>query len=125
MKSRSAVLLATFAASLAVGVGVALATQTFYVGTSTTYETLGVTPRSTPSTAQRIDNNVHCQFTTCHTDVWYTASGVGDFGLRHSNDAQDNRIDKSQIGSTWYFAYSKCSTTSGFGTNSARCYTDW
>ena len=130
MRRRLIVGFAAVLLSLAVGVSVALATQTYYFATSSTYQSLDVNPHSTASVALRIDNNVHCQFATCHTDVWYTrsaAGGGGDFGTRHSNGAQDNNIGKSIDPNTvvWINAYSKCSTTSGFGTNSARCWTDW
>ena len=75
----------------------------------------------TASTALRDANYVHCFYSTCHSDVWYEIPGQGTYKLRHSYGAQDNSIGSSD-GS---YAYAWCSTSAGYGTNTARCHTDW
>jgi hypothetical protein len=43
----------------------------------------------------------------------------------YTNNTQDAVSGKSAFGGTWYYSYAKCKTTNGFGSNSARCWTDW
>jgi hypothetical protein len=95
--------------------------QTYYCGTSTSYCTLNETGVHTASTALRDSNSVHCLFSTCHTDLWYEISGQPFYKLKSSNGAQDNSITSSNGN----YAYSWCATTIGFGTNTARCWTNW
>lgn len=99
----------------------AFAFQTYYCGTSTSYCTLDELGYRTASTALRDSNLVHCLNPICHTDVWYQISGNFFYKLRSSNGAQDNSITSSN----GIYAYSWCSTTPGYNTNTARCWTNW
>lgn len=127
MRRRALILLLTGVASLMIGVATALAYQTYYAGTSTTYVTVGQTPASTVSVAQRYSNYVHVAY-NAHMEVWYvTGNDTGNiqFGYAYTNFTQDAHYGASTIGGTWYYAYSKCKTTNGYGSNSARCWTNW
>jgi hypothetical protein len=127
MRRRLILLLLALAGALVIAVSSALAYQTFYAGSSTTYVTVGQTPFSTTGVAQRIDNKVHVAY-NAHMEVWYvTSNATGNiaFGWAYTNNTQDAVSGKSAFGGTWYYSYAKCKTTNGFGSNSARCWTDW
>jgi hypothetical protein len=94
--------------------------QTYYCGTSSSYCTMGQVPAHTCCTGLRDLNAVHCQNTICHSDVWYYNSQLGGYGLRHSNGQQDN-----SIGTSAGYAEADCATTVGYGSNTARCWTNW
>jgi phosphosulfolactate synthase (CoM biosynthesis protein A) len=101
--------------------GYAWAFQTYYCGTSSSYCTMNETGKGTASTAIRTDNNIHCSFSTCHSDDWYQNSGGTITKFHASNGAQDNYIGSSD----GIYVYSWCATTIGYGSNTARCWTDW
>lgn len=109
---------------LAIGSGIALSANfdTYYCGTASSTCTLGSgSPVSTVSTALRDNNTVWC-ISSCHTHVWYDAGqGGGAYYITHTNGGQSVSIN---IGSGGY-AYSKCETDSGYGTNQAECDTTW
>jgi len=108
--------------ALAIGAGVAWSTNydTYYCGTATSYCTLGSGGyASTASTALRDENYVHCEY-TCHTHVWYDA-GSGAYDLAYTNGG----TDASTPGPSISYAYSRCETDSGYGSNPARCHTTW
>jgi hypothetical protein len=120
LKKRAAVILSSALVALLVGVGVAYATQTFYAGSATTFISLSESGNSTSGVAIRTDNWVVCA-TGCHVRAWYANSGGTNVGQAYSNGASSVSLGSS--GST--FVFSRCNTQSGFGTNSARCWTDW
>lgn len=114
-------LLVTAVCAGAFFVSYAWAYQTYYCGTSTSYCTMTESGHSTASTALRDDNNIHCYYPTCHSDVWYQTPGGTITRFNSSNGAQNNYIGSS--GSA--YVYSWCATTYGYGTNKARCWTNW
>jgi hypothetical protein len=120
LKKRAAVILSSALVALLVGVGIAYATQTFYAGTPTTYISLGESGNSTSGVAIRTDNWVQCS-AACHVRAWYANSSGTNVGQAYSNGASSVSLGSS--GST--YVYSRCNTQSGFGTSSARCWTDW
>lgn len=115
MTALAAVSAATFFAAYAV----AASYQTWYCGSASTYCTMTESGSQTASTALRDANYVHCLNSICHSDVWYLRSG-SIYKLKQSFGAQDN-----SIGSSDGYAYADCATSIGYGTNTARCHTDW
>lgn len=112
----------TSAFMLAIGSGIALAGnfQTWYCGSPSSPCNLGSgSPVSTASTALRDNNTVSCN-TGCHTHVWYDA-GSGAYDITHTNGSSSVSINQGSGG----YAYSKCETDSGYGTNWATCETTW
>ena len=120
MKQRAAVVLLSALIALLVGVGIAYATQTYYAGTSTTYISLGEAGYSTAGVALRTDDWVQCS-AACHVRAWYANSVGTNVAQAYSNGAQSVSLGSS--GST--NVYSRCNTQSGYGTSTARCWTDW
>lgn len=120
MKKRAAVILSSAILALLVGVGIAYATQTYYAGTSSTYISVGESGYSTSGVALRTDDWVQCA-AACHVRAWYANSGGTNVGQAYSNGALSVSLGSS--GST--SVYSRCNTQSGYGTSSARCWTDW
>jgi hypothetical protein len=122
MRLRRLALLTAVAASVAAFFAAsAWAFQTYYCGTSTSYCTMTETGASTASTALRDDNNIHCLNSICHSDDWYETPGGTITKFHASGGAQNNFIGSSGTA----YVYSKCATTIGYGTNTARCWTDW
>jgi hypothetical protein len=116
-----AMVAAVSAAAFFAAYAIAANYQTWYCGSASTYCTMTESGSHTASTALRDANYVHCLYSTCHSDVWYEIPGQGTYKLRHSYGAQDNSIGSSD-GS---YAYAWCSTSAGYGTNTARCHADW
>jgi hypothetical protein len=113
------VLAVSAVAILATTAGVALATDydTYYCGSPpNTYCLLG---SGTPSTGLRYDNYVSCT-TGCHTHVWYD-NGGGAYDITHTNGSSSTHINQASVG----YAYSRCETDSGYGSNYAQCHTPW
>jgi hypothetical protein len=118
------VLVLMSALMLVVGVGVALSTnyQTWYCGDPSSPCLLGSgSAVSTASVALRDNNNVSCN-TACHAHVWYDqGNGAGAYDITHTAGACCISINQGSGG----YAYSKCETDSGFGSNYATCETLW
>jgi hypothetical protein len=107
---------------LAAGAGVAASANydTYYCGTASSTCTLGSgSPVSTASVALRDNNTVWC-VSSCHTHVWYD-QGSGAYDTTYTHGGQSISINQGSGG----YAYSKCETDSGFGTNPAECDTTW
>jgi hypothetical protein len=115
------VALAAIVVALSAGVSSAANYDTYYCGSPpTTYCLLGSgSYMTTASVALRDDNYVSCT-TGCHTHVWYD-NGSGAYDITHTNGMSSIDIG---YGSTGY-AYSRCETDSGYGSNYAQCHTTW
>jgi hypothetical protein len=120
VKTRATTVILGALAAFLVGVSIAYATQTYYAGTSSTYVTLGESGYSTSGVAIRTDNWVSCN-AACHVRAWYANSAGTNVGESYSGGAWSTSLGSS--GST--NVYSRCNTQSGYGTNTAHCWTDW
>jgi len=78
-------------------------------------------PESTASVAQRYNNNIQCA-NTCHTHVYYYSSGTGSYGFAYTSGGTSASYGASGGGN---YVYSRCITDAGYGSNTARCWTEW
>jgi hypothetical protein len=111
------------AGALALTAGIASSANydTYYCGTATTWCVLGSgSYETTVSTALRDNDYTHCA-TGCHVHNWYYNTTDGAYNIVHSNGSQDAVAGAGSI----VYAYSRCETDSGYGSNNARCHTPW
>jgi hypothetical protein len=109
-------------AGLTASIGAAANYTTYYCGDALNYCTVySDAPKTTASVALRDSNIITCKF-GCHTRVYYYSAGTGSFGVMHTNG---NCCAYYLIGSGSNYVYSRCITDAGYGSNTARCWTDW
>jgi hypothetical protein len=123
LRPRAYVVGAIAAGVLALTAGIASSANydTYYCGTATTWCVLGSGQyESTAGVALRDNDYTHCA-TNCHVHNWYYNTSLGSYNIVHSNGTQDA---VAGAGSGAY-AYSRCETDSGYGSNNARCHTPW
>jgi len=109
---------------LAVTAGVSWAANytTYYCGDASNYCTVySSAPESTASVAQRYNNNIQCA-NTCHTHVYYYSSGTGSYGFAYTSGGTSASYGASGGGN---YVYSRCITDADYGSNTARCWTEW
>jgi hypothetical protein len=112
VKRRPAAIVVAVASPLALAVGIRRAANSTkrYWGDALNYCTVYAdAPKTTASVALRDSN------------VIYSAS-TGSFGVACTNAG---RCAYYEIGSQGYYVYSRCITDAGYGSNTARCWTDW
>lgn len=120
-KARIAIVVAVLFAVTA-GVSWAGDFTTYYCGDASNYCTVySSAPESTAGVAQRYNNNIQCA-NSCHTHVYYYSSGTGSYGFAYTNGGTSASYGASGAGN---YVYSRCITDSGFGSNTARCWTAW
>lgn len=117
------VVLAAVALALAIAAVVHAANYTtYYCGDALNWCTVySDSPRSTYSVALRDDNIIECRY-GCHTRVYYYSSSTGSFGVLHTNGGNSAYY---LLGSQGYYVYSRCITDTGYGYNTAHCWTHW
>jgi hypothetical protein len=95
---------------------------TYYCGDALNYCTVySDAPKTTASVALRDSNVITCKY-SCHTRVYYYSASTGSFGVVHTNGGC---CVYYEVGSQGYYVYSRCITDAGYGSNTARCWTDW
>jgi len=125
-RSRRVVWLAVVASAAALtlpaGISWAASYTTYYCGDALNYCTVySDAPKTTASVALRDSNVITCKY-GCHTRVYYYSAGTGSFGVVHTNGSC---CVYYEVGSQGYYVYSRCITDAGYGSNTARCWTDW
>lgn len=121
---RKALIAIVVAVTVAVTTGVSWAANftTYYCGDASSWCTVySSAPQSTAGVAQRYNNNIQCA-NTCHTHVYYYSSGTGSYGFAYTSGGTFASYGASGAGN---YVYSRCITDSGYGSNTARCWTDW
>jgi hypothetical protein len=109
--------------AFAVGISRAANYTTYYCGDALNYCTVySDAPKTTAGVALRDSNVITCKYSTCHARVYYYSASTGSFGVA---DTKGSCCAYYEIGSQGYYVYSRCITDAGYGSNTARCWTDW